>query len=101
MLVHFALSTRMIGLQGSTTNYACTLCTVDKDDRYGMSGPGSKYNSPPYARTLRSLLKGKKKGRIHPPLIEIDIDHAITDELHLFLRITNLLMRNVVLEMHE
>ena len=92
----------MLGLQGSTENYACPLCTVHKDDRYDMSGSDSKYNSPPYARTLRSLLKGpKEKGRIHPPLIEIDIDHAITDELHLFLRITDVLTRNVVLEMRE
>ena len=93
---------KVLGLQGSTANYACALCTVHKDDRYDMRGSDSKYNSPPYARTLRSLLKGpKEKGRIHPPLIEIDIDHAITDELHLFLRITDVLTRNVVSEMRE
>ena len=38
-------------------------------------------------------------GSQHPPLMKIDPDHVILDELHLLLRVTDVLIRNLVLVM--
>ena len=38
-------------------------------------------------------------GSQHSPLLEIDPDHVILDELHLLLRVTDVLIRNLVFEM--
>ena len=32
----------------------------------------------------------------HPPLIDIPLNHVIVDELHLFLRITDVVLRNLI-----
>ena len=34
----------------------------------------------------------------HKPLLKVNIDHFIPDELHLMLRITDILLRNVILD---
>ena len=38
-------------------------------------------------------------GSQHAPLLEIDPNHVILDELHLLLRVTDILIRNLVFEM--
>ena len=60
------------------------------------------------ARTLDSLLqKGQlpqhksareRLGSIAPPLLKIEPDHIVPDELHLLLRISDVLTRNLILE---
>jgi len=50
-------------------------------------------------RTLKSLFEDSSKNQYccqKPPLINIETDHIITDELHLLLRITDVLLKNVV-----
>ncbi len=37
-----------------------------------------------------------KKGCVNPPLLNISIDKIIVDELHLMLRITDVLLRNLI-----
>ena len=37
------------------------------------------------------------KGSIHRPLINIPLDHIIVDELHFFLRVFDVLLRNLIL----
>ena len=38
-------------------------------------------------------------GSQHAPLLKVDPDHVILDELHLLLRVTDILIRNLVFEM--
>lgn len=61
------------------------------------------------ARSLETLKKcaalpPSKPARVrlgsqHPPLLAIDPDHIVLDELHLLLRILDVLIRNLILEM--
>lgn len=63
-----------------------------------MSKPDKFYESCPQKRALEELKKccQLKRSRrnfccINPPLLNIPLDHVILDELHLFLRITDVL----------
>jgi len=60
------------------------------------------------ARTIEALLETdedilratdcieKRRGRLYNPLLYIDIDNWIPDELHLMLRVTDILTRNLI-----
>ena len=71
-----------------------------------MSVPVEVYETK-RARCLSSLQRhcvfasqscAKHKGCIHPPLLEIELDRVVADELHLLLRITDVLLRNLILQ---
>ena len=72
-----------------------------------MSKEESEYCSK-MARTLQSL-KDKSKlaskgchkhlGSIHPPLLDLEPSQIVADELHLLLRISDVLFRNLILYM--
>ena len=50
-------------------------------------------------RTLDSILEDSKTKEFtckYPPLLEIETDHIIPDELHLLLRITDVLIENLI-----
>ncbi|CAB3998260.1 Hypothetical predicted protein [Paramuricea clavata] len=64
------------------------------------------YHQNKQKRTLEDIEKlcSKKSdnyGCINPPLIKIDLDHVVPDELHLLLRITDRLLQNVIDEILE
>ena len=47
-------------------------------------------------RTLQ-MLKGKtSQDSQHEPLLDIELDHVVPDELHLLLRITDVLINNII-----
>lgn len=75
--------------------------------RYDMTKPDTLYDSSPQKRTIEDLRKccHLKKGKnfccINPPLLDIPLDHIILDELHLLLRITDVLTPNVLDEVIE
>ncbi|CAH3035392.1 unnamed protein product, partial [Pocillopora meandrina] len=76
----------MLGLKGATFNYACAY-----------------YNTPPSARTLKEISEMSKKSRENyccdkQPILNIPLDHIVVDELHLMLRITDILIGNLVQE---
>ena len=56
-------------------------------------------------RTIEALMstspteseKEQKKGQCNPPLLHIPLSNVIPDELHLMLRITDVLTRNLIL----
>ena len=54
-------------------------------------------------KACASLSKSKpakeRLGVLHPSIITIDINHVVADELHLFLRIGDVLIRNLIFEM--
>ena len=72
-----------------------------------MSKADTFYESSPQRRTLDDLKRCcRKKGTknfccVHPPLLNIPLDHIILDELHLLLRVTDVLTRNIMDEMIE
>ena len=62
----------------------------------GQAHCGNKFNHPPFVRTLEELCDGpNENSKIKPPLICIHMDKVVSDELHLFLRISDVLTRNV------
>lgn len=63
------------------------------------------YNSESMTRKLKDLqelCKSKKDmdnfGSINEPLLDIELTHVVSDELHLLLRVTDVLLTNVVIE---
>ena len=84
----------MLGLKGATSFYACAWCKVHKDKRWDLNHEEDFYNKPPLQRTLKELKELSKKGREnfcceHEPLLNIELDHVILDELHLLLRVVD------------
>jgi len=43
------------------------------------------------------VCKEMRRGRLENPLMHISLDHWIPDELHLMLRVTDVLIRNLIL----
>ena len=73
-----------------------------------MSKPDNCYESSPQKRTLEDLKRccrlkrgNKNFSCFNPPLLNIPLDHIILDELHLLLRVTDVLTRNLLDEMIE
>lgn len=69
-----------------------------------MSKSEQHYESDPLRRTLQkkkefaSKSKGENYCCVHDPLLNIPLDHIILDELHLLLRISDILIDNIVLD---
>ena len=67
-----------------------------------MSKPDDYYDEDPMRRTLEEIKQcaSKSKGEnyccVHQPLINIPLDHIILDELHLMLRVTDVLINNLI-----
>ena len=98
----------MMGMKSATSNYACLWCKIHKDDRWRMDFESAHYNSHPLKQTMDEIKKMANKARNkekysceNTPLINIDLDHVMLDELHLLLRIMDVLISNLVKEMCE
>ena len=62
-----------------------------------MSKGDDDYCSKNMARTLAETKKKTNNfGCIHPPLVDIDIEHVVVDELHLLMRILDVLLRDLI-----
>lgn len=93
----------ILGLSGATSNYACAWCKVHKDSRWNMSYNVYHYSSPDLKRTLEEMHRLAKQSKakqnyccVNTPLLDIDLDHVVLDELHLLLRIMDVLINNLV-----
>ena len=67
-----------------------------------MSKPDDFYNVEPQARKLEEL--GKQSCgycSVHPPLLNIQLSHIVAGELHLLLRITDVMLKNLILDVKE
>lgn len=71
----------------------CTYMYIYIDYRWDVS----TYNELRSAASNRNCLNDPKKhlGCIHPPLLNFEINRIVIDELHLMLRITDILIRNL------
>ena len=91
----------ILGLKSATSNYACSWCKIHKNERWNMNFDVDYYNSMPIKRTLQEIKDMSTKSQDnyccnHYPLLDIELDHVIVDELHLLLRITDVLTSNLV-----
>ncbi|CAB3986755.1 NACHT, LRR and PYD domains-containing 12 [Paramuricea clavata] len=96
----------IIGMDAASSKYACLWCLANKDDRWDTSKNLNYYYDGPKCRTLEDILKhfqckSGNLGCINKPLLDIDLDHVVPDELHLLLRVTFRLLKNVVEEVME
>jgi hypothetical protein len=71
-----------------------------------MSYNQTYYNAHPLKRTLEEIrnMAGKKKDNYscqRHPLLDIDLDHVVLDELRLLLRIMDVLIKNLILDAKE
>ena len=80
--------------------------------RYDMSVSKEMYIQTDHkGRTLETLKKcsqyppsaatDKRLGSIESPLLDIEIDHVVPDELHLLLWVTDILIRNLIFYMKK
>ncbi|KAL5494030.1 hypothetical protein EMCRGX_G015299 [Ephydatia muelleri] len=94
----------MLGLNAANSIYACPKCTVHRDCRWDVSKPESYYSTT-MARTLvtnrrafasHGRTAAVHQGSVNRPLTAIPVDHMMIDELHLFLRIFDVMLRNLI-----
>ena len=95
----------MLGLSSATADYACLWCKVHKDNRWDTSKGMDFYNQEPNRRTLKDIIKCLESEDCfsckNKPLLDIEVDHVVPDELHLLLRVTDRLLQNVIDEVRE
>jgi hypothetical protein len=91
----------VIGMNVANTNFACLYCKIVKENRSDMYKYKNVYWSKEIARTNQEmkLFCSKSKsnfGCIHPPLLNIELSLVVIDQLHLLMRICDVLLRNVI-----
>ena len=93
----------MLGLKRAISNYACAWDELHKVDRWKMDQHYNYYNTPALSRSLKEIQEICQKSKDNyycdnEPLLNIDLDHIVVDELHLLLWVTDILLENVVNE---
>jgi hypothetical protein len=91
----------VLGLGGSLCNYSCPWCKVHKNQRDDMTKPLDFYQTRGMQRTSQNLKEDVVKndfGVRAQPLVSVEPEHIIIDELHLLLRICDKLLRNLILD---
>ena len=89
----------VLGLDGSLCNYSCPLCGVHKNQRDEMTKPLDFYHTRGMQRTSQNLKEYAVKNDVGvrpQPLVSIEPEHIIVDEIHLLLRICDKLLRNLI-----
>ena len=90
----------VLGLCGSLCNYSCPWCRVHKNQRDDMIKSFDFYHTRGMQRTSQNLKEDVVKNDIGvraQPLVSIEPEHIIIDELYLLLRICDKLLRNLIL----
>ena len=71
-------------------------------NRGNMTQPDQYYECEPIRRTLKEMVemvnmpRGENYCCVHQPLVMLPLDHIILDELHLMLRISDILIGNII-----
>lgn len=80
------------------------MCKVAKDDRGDISLPMFHYHSENQARTLdelKTIASTQPKqsyGVLNFPILDIEPTHFIPGEFHLMMRISDVLIRNLIMD---
>lgn len=89
-----------LGLNAANSKYACLYCKIAKEDRYDMTKDEMYYWGQSMVRSIVDMKKLSTRkfnyGCVRLPLLDIPIDHVIVDELHLLMRIGDVLIRNLI-----
>ena len=91
----------VLGMGESLCNYSYPWCRVHKNQRDDMTKPLEFYHTRGMQRTSQNLKEDVVKndfGVRAQPLVSIEPEHIIIDELHLLLRICDKLLRNLILD---
>jgi hypothetical protein len=78
----------LLGLGSSLSTHACPWCRIHKSDRADMSRPFDFYHTGSMARTNKKITNDSKSHAFSvkdEPLVKIEPDHVVPDELHLLL----------------
>ncbi|CAG2186655.1 unnamed protein product [Mytilus edulis] len=89
----------LLGLGGSLCNYSCPWCRIHKGEREDMTKPWDFYHGNNMNRTAQNLEEDVVRnhyGVRAQPLIMIEPEHIIIDELHLLLQICDKLLSNLI-----
>ncbi|KAL5503593.1 hypothetical protein EMCRGX_G010566 [Ephydatia muelleri] len=86
-----------LGLGQANSIYACIWCLVPASDRWNTS----KLHKRRCIEDIQGCAAEKSYSVKHAPLLPIDLDHVVADELHLFLRIMDILLGNIITQVVE
>ena len=96
------------GLDNATSTYSCIWCTCSKDERH-LDKEWSITDTEQGARTVQNIKAAAKLPKrsvtkyncSHPPLFDIPMHKVIIDNLHLFLRISDLLINLLIADIRR
>ena len=89
----------ILGLSSANSTYACPWCKVHKHEREIFDKPWDFYHSCSMFRTTSTISNDFYSGSFnvkHKPLLNIEPCKIIPDELHLLLRVSDRLLRNLI-----
>lgn len=96
------------GIQAANSKYSCVWCECPDTERWDMDKSWSAFDKCKGARTLETierclkLPKTKRLGCKSSPIFKfIPIDHVMIDSLHLFLRISDVLINLLIQELRK
>ena len=96
------------GLNAANAEYSCIWCKCKSAERWNMEKEWSITKAENGARTVDEINSLRSKpsklnfGCLHKPIFSsISIDHIIIDTLHLFLRIADLLINLLIMELRR
>ncbi|KAJ8018072.1 hypothetical protein HOLleu_44137 [Holothuria leucospilota] len=91
-----------MGLDSCSSLYSCVWCKCSASDRWDSSKSWSMTNPDQGARTVSEIceMAGRKRNKYNcsfPPIFTcIPVDHVVMDSLHLFLRIADQLVSQLI-----
>lgn len=96
-----------VGIDAANATFACIWCKCPKCDRHDLSKMLSLTNPDEGARSIKEIQNCAKKGKksnekyncSRQPILPIPLDHVVSNILHLFLRITDVLLNLLILEL--
>ena len=86
----------IFGLYSSSGAHCCPWCIVHKNVRGDTTKPWDFYHTSDQKRTIKNICERTDYCVKNPPLLNIEPDHTIPHELHLLLRVSNILLRNLI-----
>ena len=100
----------IVGIESASANYCCIWCICHTNERHVQSKEWSVRDKAKGARSIEDIQRlanekrrGKEKyGCVRKPIFpSIAIDHVIPDVLHLFLRICDVLINLLIMELRR
>ena len=93
------------GIGPANQDYACIWCLCPRIARHDVSKEWPLMDIANNSRTIAKInedMKGKKHNCVNPPIFEfIELDHVIIDTLHLFLRVCDILIDNLIRQLRK